>query len=101
MHLLFLMLLVVLVLKGMEEVGSTCGKGFSLGRVTFLWLLLKEALKELRKILDVDEAKGKAQEQRRKNIIRGQKFGINVVYNRAIQFVPQLSSKTLVELLVR
>lgn len=85
----------------MEEVGSTCGKGYSFSRVTFLWLLLKEALKELRKILDVDETKGKAQEQSRKNIIRGQKVGINVVYNRAIQFVPQLSSNTLVVLLVR
>lgn len=85
----------------MEEVGSTCGKGYSLGRVTFLWLLLKEALKELRKILDVDETKGKAQEQSQNNIIRGQKVGINVAYNRAIQFVPQLSSNTLVVLLVR
>ena len=75
--------------------------GYSLGRVTFLWLLLREALKELRKILDVDKTKGKAQEQSRKNIVRGQMAGINVIYKKAIQFVPQLSSNTLVVHLVR
>jgi len=50
--------------------------------------LLREALKELRKNLDVDETKGKAQEESRKNIVRGQMVGINVIDNRSTQFVP-------------
>lgn len=81
------------VLQRNGKVGSTCGKGYSLGRVTYLWLSLREALKKLklRKIIDVDETKGKAQEQSGKNIFRGQTVGINVMHNRAIQFVPQLS----------
>lgn len=66
------------------------GKGYCLGRVTFLWLSLREALKELRKILDMDKTKGKAQEQSRKNIVRGQMLGINAICNRAIQFAPQV-----------
>lgn len=85
----------------MEKVGSTRGKGYSLGRVTFLWLSLREALKELRKVLVVDETKGKAQEQSKKNIVRGQMVGINVIYNTAIQFVPQLSSNAPLAHLVR
>lgn len=42
------------------------------GTVAFLSLSLREALKVLRKTLEVDKRKGKKQGQSRKNIVRGQ-----------------------------
>lgn len=69
--------------------------------VAFLWLSLREALKVLRKTLDVDKRNSKKQEQNRKNIVGVKLFGINVIYNGAIEFASQLSSITLVVHLVR
>lgn len=69
--------------------------------MAFLWLSLREALKVLRKTLDVDKRNSKKQEQNRKNIVGVKLFGINVIYNGAIEFASQLSSITLVVHLVR
>lgn len=69
--------------------------------VAFLWLSLREALKVLRKTLDVDKRNSKKQEQNRKNIVGVKLFGINVIYNGAIEFASQLSSITLVVHLIR
>lgn len=49
----------------------------------------------------MDKRNSKKQEQNRKNIVGVKLFGINVIYNGAIEFASQLSSITLVVHLVR
>lgn len=60
------------VLQRNGKCGLQWWKGSFSGTVAFLWLSLREALKVLRKTLDVDKRNSKKQEQNRKNIVRGQ-----------------------------